>query len=500
MNISGTAWALLPPLVTIVIGLITKKVNLSLIIGIVLGSLLYCSFSPIETVITSFNVMTEKVSSNLQVVFFVILLGMFVYLLNLSGASKAYGDWARRKIKHKKTGLLISFFLGILIFVDDYFNCLTVGTVMSPVTDKCKISREKLAYIIDTTAAPVCMIAPISSWAAAVSSSLPNGCEINGFNLFLKSIPANYYSLFSLLMVFIVIVLNVDFKKMKEYEKLAEQRIDEEDTAITEGSAKKSLISDLILPVVFLIASCILSMLYTGGLFSGNGFIDSFANCDSIMGLCIGTFISCLFLLILYIPRKVISLKEYGEGLVKGFINMVPSILILCFAWTLGGVCGSEYLDAGGFISGFVSNHSIPFSIMPMFFFVISVLLSFSTGTSWGTFAILIPMVVAVFNNQETEMLVITTAAVLGGSVCGDHLSPISDTTILSATGAGCSMINHVQSQLPYGICVATISFISYIISGLSGMNWLGLAIGTVLVIVTSLTVKFSERLCKKNV
>ncbi len=493
MNLNGTVWALLPPLVTIVIGLVTKKVNLSLVIGIVLGALLYCTFNPIETVITSFNVMTEKVSSNLKVVFFVILLGMFVYLLNLSGASKAYGDWARRKIKKKKTGLLISFFLGILIFVDDYFNCLTVGTVMTPVTDKCKISREKLAYIIDTTAAPICMIAPISSWAAAVSSSLPKGCEINGFNLFLKSIFANYYSLFSLLMVLLVIVLNVDFKKMREYERLAEQRIDKEDEKTVNDDSRKSKIYDLILPVVFLIISCILSMLYTGGLFSGNGFIDSFANCDSIMGLCMGTFFSCLFLLVLYVPRKVISLKEYGEGLVKGFINMVPSIMILCFAWTLGGICGSDYLNAGGFISNFVSNYNIPVSIMPMFFFIVSILLSFSTGTSWGTFAILIPMVVAVFNNQESEMLVITTAAVLGGAVCGDHLSPISDTTILSATGAGCPMINHVQSQLPYGICVATISFLAYVVSGLTGFNWLGLVVGAVLIVGTLLTIKFMQ-------
>ena len=483
MNLSGTIWALIPPLVTIVIGLITKKVNLSLIIGIILGALLYCSFNPIETIITSFNVLAEKVSDNLKVIFFVILLGMFVYLLNLSGASKAYGDWARRKIKSKKQGLLITFLLGILIFVDDYFNCLTVGTVMKPVTDKCKISREKLAYIIDTTAAPICMIAPISSWAAAVSSSLPEGCEINGFNLFLKSIGANYYSLFSLLMVLCVILFSVNIGKMRKYEELKENEIEENVATIDEKSSKGKII-DLILPVIFLIVACIISMLYTGGLFEGNGLINSFANCDSITGLCIGTFISCIFLLALYVPRKIVTFKEYGEGLVKGFINMVPSILILCFAWTLGGICGANYLNAGEFISSFVSKYNIPISIMPMMFFLVSLLLSFSTGTSWGTFAILIPMVVAVFNNVESEMLVITVAAVLGGSVCGDHLSPISDTTILSATGAGCEMINHVNSQLPYGIIVATISFMSYLISGLTGYNLIGLICGTIMVLL----------------
>lgn len=477
MNLSGTIWALIPPFVTIVIGLITKKVNLSLIIGILLGALLYCSFNPVETVITSFNVLTEKVSDNLQVIFFVILLGMFVYLLNLSGASKACGNWARKKIKTKKQGLLITFLLGIIIFVDDYFNCLTVGTVMKPVTDKCKISREKLAYIIDTTAAPICMIAPISSWAAAVSSSLPEGCEINGFSLFLKSIGANYYSLFSLLMVLCVILFSVNIGKMKKYESLKEAEVEEINQSISDETSKGKII-DLILPVIFLILACIISMLYTGGLFEGKGLIDSFANCDSIMGLCIGTFISCIFLLVLYVPRKIVTFKEYGDGLIKGFINMVPSILILCFAWTLGGICGANYLNAGGFISSFVSKYNISISIMPMMFFLVSLLLSFSTGTSWGTFAILIPMVVAVFNNVESEMLVITIAAVLGGSVCGDHLSPISDTTILSATGAGCEMINHVNSQLPYGIIVAIISFLSYLVSGLTGYNWIGLIFG----------------------
>lgn len=491
MDVIGTFWALIPPIITIVLGLLTKKVNFALIVGILSGALLYTTFNPIEGTKVSFDVLIENVSGNLGVICFVILLGMFVYLLNLSGASKKYGDWARRKLKTKRSSLIVTFFLGILIFVDDYFNCLTVGTVMRPVTDKHKISREKLAYIIDTTAAPICMIAPISSWAAGVSSSLPSDSDINGFSLFLKSIPANYYSLFSLLMVFLIIILNFDFGKMKKYEEEVQNRIIEEDKLENEGNGQ---IIDLLLPVGFLIFSCILSMLYTGGLFSGENLINAFANCDAIMGLCMGTFFSCIFLCILYVPRKVVTLKQYSEGLVEGFKNMIPSVLILCFAWSLGGICGSEYLNAGKFISDFVSNNNISLSIMPMFFFVIAIVLSFSTGTSWGTFAILIPMEIAVFSNPNAKLLIITTAAVLGGSVCGDHLSPISDTSILSSTGAGCEHINHIKSQFPYGVLVAGISFVGYIISGLTGINWIGLVSGAGLLVVVILTLKLLDR------
>ncbi len=480
----ATIWALIPPVLAIIISLITKEVNLSLVIGIVVGCGLYCSFNPFTTVTTMFDIMSTKVYGNMGVLFFIILLGMIVHLMNMSGATQEYAKWASKKLKTRKQSMLATMALGIIIFVDDYFNCLTVGTVMRPITDKNKISREKLAYIIDSTAAPVCIIAPISSWAAAVSSSLPDGSSVDGFQLFMKTIFCNYYSWLSLGMILLTVLFNADFGKMREFEKKA---IDggTNFTANEDAETKRNgKVIDLILPVIFLIAFSIVSMLYTGGLFEGNVSIgDAFANCDAILGLAMGAAYSVIFVALLYLPRKIVTPKEFLDGLVQGFINMVPATLILTFAWTLSGICGTDYLNAGGFVASVVEKYSVPLNMMPAIFFVVALLLAFSTGTSWGTFAILLPITVSVFGDQLLPLTAITTAAVLGGSVCGDHISPISDTTILSSTGAGCSHINHVATQMQYGIVVAIISVISYVISGWTEMVALGLGVGVVLLI-----------------
>ncbi len=466
----STFWALIPPILAIVISLITKEVNLSLFLGIIVGALLYTGFNPFSAATTVFDIMGSKVQGNMGVLIFIILLGMIVHLMNLSGATHQYARWASKRLKTKKQTLLATMTLGILIFVDDYFNCLTVGTVMRPITDRHRISREKLAYIIDSTAAPICIIAPISSWAAAVSSSLPAESAIDGFGLFMKTIFCNYYSWFSLALILFTTLFAVDFGKMRAYERAAMSRQeDAHSDSCEDGSTYPGKVLDLLLPVLALIVFSIISMLYTGGMFSGEktGIGDAFANCDAITGLAMGALFTVIFLAVLYLPRRIVTFKQYLDGLVEGFRIMVPATLILVFAWTLSGICGGGYLNAGGFVASLVEKHRISFSLMPAIFFVIALLLAFSTGTSWGTFGILLPITVSVFSDQVSSLMVLTTAAVLGGSVCGDHISPISDTTILSSTGADCSHINHVESQMQYGFLVAAVSFVFYLVSGL---------------------------------
>ena len=475
---NATFWALVPPLIAIIISLITKEVNLSLFAGIAVGSLIFTGGNVFSSATTAFEIMGSKVQGNMGVLIFIIILGMIVHLMNMSGATYQYAQWASKRLKSKKQSLLATMALGIIIFVDDYFNCLTVGTVMRPITDKNRISREKLAYIIDSTAAPVCIIAPISSWAAAVSSSLPDGSSIDGFTLFIKTIVCNYYSWFSLAFILITTLLAVDFGKMKQFE-LAVQKEPIADAVFTENKEYRGKVIDLILPVVGIIAFSIVSMLYTGGYFEGGISIgEAFANCDAIMGLAMGALYTVLFLALLYLPRKIVTPKEFLDGLVEGFKNMVPAALILVLAWTLSGICGGDYLNAGGFVANIVESYHISMTFMPAIFFVVAVLLAFSTGTSWGTFAILLPITVSVFSDQMTTMMVMTTAAVLGGSVCGDHLSPISDTTILSSTGAGCDHINHVESQIQYGGVVAIVTFSSYLLAGVLRYQLVGMMVG----------------------
>ncbi len=532
MQFIGTFWAMVPPIVTIIMGLATKKVNLSLITGLLLGVLLYCGFAPGSSLVTMVSVINESVSSHIGHLLFAVLLGMFVYLITQSGASQSYGEWAVRKLKTKKSSLLATAGLGILIFVDDYFNCLTVGTVMRPLTDRHKISREKLAYIIDTTAAPVCILAPISSWAAGVSSSLPPGSDIDGFNLFLRTMPMNYYALFSIFMVFLIIIMNFDFGLMKHFEKetmlhpriedIAVGKTDDKGTGadpskapgnagsfnasgagsssskVTEGRGR-ARVFDLLLPVIFLVAACVFFMAYTGGFFTGEvGLVDAFANCDAVAACCIGTFLADLFMLFLYVPRKIYTFNQYMDGLEQGFRNMVPAMLLLSLAWSLGNICGESYLDAGSFIAGIVDRFNVPLESMPMFFFIAAIILAFATGTSWGTFVILIPMEISVFAGADTALMVMTTAAVLGGSVCGDHLSPISDTTILSSAGAQCDHLNHVQTQVIYGALVAAISFLCYILAGVTQNSVLGLIAGTILLVAVLSGLKLRDMRMEK--
>ena len=463
---NATFWALVPPLLAIIVSLITKEVNFSLLIGIIVGAGLFTHFDGFAMVTTMFDVIGDKVHGNIGVLIFIILLGMIVHLMNLSGATHEYAKWAASRLKTRKQALLATMALGIIIFVDDYFNCLTVGTVMSPITDRHKISREKLAYIIDSTAAPICIIAPISSWAAAVSSSLPEGTGLDGFTLFMHTIPFNFYSWFSLILILLTTVLAVDFGKMRKYEleARASELVRESQQEEAHGKGK---VFDLILPVVSLIVLSIVSMLYTGGFFDGGMSIgDAFANCDAIVGLAMGAFYTVIVVALLYLPRRIVTPKVFMDGLVQGFINMVPATLILVFAWTLGGICGGDYLDAGGFVAAMVEKYHVVLNLMPAIFFLVALLLAFSTGTSWGTFAIMLPITASVFMFEMKPLTVLTTAAVLGGSICGDHLSPISDTTILSSAGAGCNHVNHVESQMQYGGLVAGTTFLVYLISG----------------------------------
>jgi len=372
----------------------------------------------------------------------------------------------------------------MFIFVDDYFNCLTVGTVMRPVTDKYSISRAKLAYIIDATAAPVCIIAPISSWAAAVGSSLPESSTLDGFSLFLKTIPLNLYALLTLAFLIWLMAADFDFGPMKKYE-LAHKDDDLsliEETHVVAGSGK---VYDLILPISVLIVLCIAGMLYTGGILEGANIVEAFANCDSSTALVLGSFFTLLFTFVLYIPRKVLSFGQFCEAFTEGFKAMVPAILILTLAWTLSGVCREEYLNIGGFVSSVVKAESTIGMFMPAVFFLIALGLAFATGTSWGTFSILIPIAIAVFGDAPSTMLIMTVAACLSGAVCGDHISPISDTTILASAGAQCNHIDHVSTQMPYALMIAAISFVGFLVGGVTGNDILALGVGVVLLVLT---------------
>lgn len=459
---SGTIWSLLPPVIAIILALLTKEVYSSLIIGILFGALFYSGFNLIGTVDTVFSILSSKIGDNGNILIFLVLLGILVALITKSGASSAYGKWASRSIHGKRGALLSTIGLGVLIFVDDYFNCLTVGTVMRPVTDRFGITRAKLAYIIDATAAPVCIIAPISSWAAAVTSSLPEGSGIDGFSLFMGTIPFNLYALLTIFMLLCLVVLQFDFGPMKKYEQAAPAETAPADTSNTAGK-----VIDLILPIAILILSCIFGMLYTGGILDGAGIADAFANCDASKGLVLGSFVAIVFTTLLYLPRKILSFRTFTDCFVDGFKAMTSAIMILCLAWTLSGICSADYLDAGGFVKSFVEGSHFGFEFIPAVFFLVALGLAFATGTSWGTFGILIPIAVAVFaGGADLPLLTITVSASLAGAVCGDHISPISDTTILSSAGAECNHLDHVSTQIPYALLVAGVCLVGFIIAG----------------------------------
>ena len=497
----STFWALVPPLVAIVLALITKEAYSSLFIGIVLCALMtsQCSFlGTVDNV--AINGPSTSVSDNAGIFLFLVFLGIVVALVNKSGASRAFGEWAQTHIKTKTGAMLATFLLGVLIFIDDYFNCLTVGSVMSPVTDAKKVSRVKLAYLIDATAAPICMIAPISSWAAAVSGCVESE-TYSGIELFVRAIPYNFYSILTLVFVITLAVLNFDYGKMAQFEIKAKEgdlgalklSDEEERTLRVDGpdSPAHGKLIDLIIPIVLLIACCVWGLLYNGYQSIGEGsVIDAFSSTDAYVGLPWGSIIALILIILYLVARKVISFEDAMECVPKGFIAMVPAITILTLATSLKSMTNA--LDASGFVYGVMSNASALQWILPALVFVVACLVAFATGTSWGTFGILIPIVSAIFP-ETSSLFFVGISACLAGAVCGDHCSPISDTTIMSSAGAHCNHINHVETQLPYAITVAVISFVCYILAGLLNMadlTWVSVPVGVVLVIATLLVIK----------
>lgn len=477
----GTLWSLFPPVIAIGLALITKEVYSSLFVGILSGGIIYAAASGTGFEGTFKSVVQDGLITNLSnaynvgILVFLVVLGIIVVLMNKAGGSRAYGEWAAAHIKGRRGVALSTFFLGVLIFVDDYFNCLTVGSVMRPITDKHNISRSKLAYLIDSTAAPICIIAPISSWAAAVSGTVEG---VNGISLFINTIPYNLYAFLTILMVIFISVSDTDYGPMKIHEDNAKNgdifttknnTYEQDAQPVTE----RGRVIDLILPVAVLIVFCVVGMIYTGGFFSGTDFVTAFANCDAAYGLSLGSISALIVIIAYYMLRRVLKFNECMDSIAAGFKQMVPAILILTFAWTLKTM--TNHLEAGAFVSGVVQSATALSVLLPVILFVVAIGLAFATGTSWGTFGILIPIVTSVFeaelaNVSQTgeipSMVIICISACLAGAVCGDHCSPISDTTIMASTGAQCDHVNHVSTQLPYALTVAAVCVVGYLLSG----------------------------------
>lgn len=471
--------SILPPIIAIALALITKEVISSILIGIFSGACIY-SFSSgggiIKAIEVTFTLMSEKIGENAFIIIFLALLGSLVVVITKAGGSQAYGNWVSKKINSRFWAQLFTSILGILIFIDDYFNCLTVGTVMKPVTDKQKISRVKLAYLIDATAAPICIIAPVSSWAASVISYM-DGSGLNGMNTFLKTIPYNLYAILTIIMIIIIALKDLDFGKMAKFEKRAIENGDvvsynasdsnNEEERIVPLSDKGRVV-DLIIPIASLIIFSFLFMIYIGGYFSKNiSLSEAFSNTNSAMAITYGAFISIVISFFMFVPRKLLSFKEFMSGINQGIKSMVPAFIILTLAWTISGIC-RDLLNTGQYVGDLFKASNIPVVFLPCIVFIISGFLAFAMGTSWGTFGILIPIVVMVCEKAAPELMIITLSATLAGSVFGDHCSPISDTTILSSTGAGCNHMDHVSTQIPYACLVALVSFIGYLIAGIS--------------------------------
>ena len=482
----GTWWALVPPLLAILLAFITKEVYSSLFIGVAVGALLYSGFHPWESFVNFFEIMKD--SMNLNILIFDVLLGMIIVLMAKSGGSAAYGKWAGTKIRSKRSALLATAGLGVLIFVDDYFNCLTVGSVMRPVTDRYKVSRAKLAYIIDATAAPVCIIAPVSSWAAAVNSYVPEDAGISGFQLFLSTIPYNLYAILTLVMVFYIAITAFDFGLMKKHEDNAAKGDlftsgAEEFEQVSEDEVNPNgKVIDLVLPVAVLIVSAIGAMIYTGFLGGAEDIITAFSGCDAETSLIFATLVTVFFMLLLYLPRKVVTFKGFMDSLADGFKLMVPAVTILIFAWSLKGM--GDALGLADFVGHVVGDNASASIFIPAVLFAAAVFLSFSTGTSWGTFAILVPIATAMFSGgADMQMMVISVSAVLAGAVCGDHVSPISDTTVMSSAGAQSNHINHVSTQMQYAAIVTVISFAGYILAGFVHVWWIVLGISLIVLL-----------------
>lgn len=488
-------WALVPPVVAIVLALITKEVYSSLFVGIVIGGLFWSGFSFENTVLHVFQdgivgVLTD--SYNMGILVFLVILGIMVCMMNKAGGSAAFGRWASVHIKTRIGVQLATIVLGVLIFIDDYFNCLTVGSVMRPITDKHQVSRAKLAYLIDATAAPVCIIAPISSWAAAVTGFVEGE---DGFSIFLRAIPFNYYALLTILTMVLLVVLKVDYGSMRVHEDNAlrgdiyttpdRPYADAQDDVVEE----KGGVIDLVFPILVLIGCCIIGMLYSGGFFSGVSFVEAFSASDASVGLMLGSFFAFVITVIFYALRRVLKFTDSMACIPDGFKAMVPAILILTFAWTLKAMTDS--LGAAEYVAGIMETAATGLvNFLPAIIFLVGCFLAFATGTSWGTFGILIPIVVAVFQGTNETMMIISISACMAGAVCGDHCSPISDTTIMASAGAQCNHVNHVSTQLPYAMTVAAVSFVTYVIAGFVQNAWICLPIGIVLMTGTLFVIR----------
>ena len=485
----ATFWALVPPVVAIVLALITKEVYSSLFIGILVGALFYSGFSfegTLNHMLQEGFISVLSSAYNVGILIFLVILGTIVCMMNEAGGSAAFGRWAGKHIKTRTGAQITTILLGILIFVDDYFNCLTVGSVMRPITDSHKVSRAKLAYLIDATAAPVCIIAPISSWAAAVSGFVEGE---DGLSIFIRAIPYNFYALLTIVTMFALALMKMDFGSMALHEKNA-MRGDLFTTGRPEGEEndkgtaqmKKGKVCDLVFPVVVLVICCIIAMIYTGGFFSGTDFVTAFSQSDASLALSLGSFIALVIAVVFYAVRKVLPFRKSMECIPEGFKAMVPAILILTFAWTLKAMTDS--LGASVFVETAMKSASDGLmNLLPAIIFLVGCFLAFATGTSWGTFGILIPIVVGVFETSDPRLMIISISACMAGAVCGDHCSPISDTTIMASAGAQCNHVNHVSTQLPYAIVVAAVSFLTYIVAGFVKTAWIALPVGILLML-----------------
>ena len=502
-----TGWALFPPVVAIALALISKEVYSSLFLGCLVAALLLADFAPWQTVV-NFIGAGEGVGMinaiDISILIFLVVLGIMVDLMNKAGGSAAFGRWAKKAVKSRVGAQLLTMLLGVLIFIDDYFNCLTVGAVMRPVTESHNISRAKLAYIIDATAAPVCMLAPVSSWAAAVASYVPEGFPGSRISMFLSQIPWNYYCILTLVMVIVISVFNIDYGPMLTHEYNAQVKDDLFTTEHRpfagaddyEEGAKHSSVLDLLLPVIVLIALCIVGLIWTGGMWDAESdnygdFIMSFSDASAGPGLCLGSIVAIVFTFIYYWLRGLIGFEKSFESVPNGFIQMVSPILILCFAWTLCGLCRDDGLQVGTFVESVMANTGDLAKFLPAVIFIVACFIGFATGTSWGTIGIMVPLVCAVFDwTTQVDLLSIGLAASCAGGVCGDHLSPISDTTIMASAGAHCYHLNHVSTQIPYGVTVAAVSFVSFIIAGLVQNVVICMIIAIALMIVTLFVIK----------
>ena len=502
----ATFWALVPPIIAIVLALITKEVYSSLFLGILAGGIIYSGADFEGVVVHVFKdgfIDTISDSYNIGIIIFLVLLGALVAMMNKTGGSAAFGAWTSKHIKTRIGAQLATIALGVLIFVDDYFNCLTVGSVMRPVTDKKNISREKLSYLIDATAAPVCIIAPISSWAAAVAGFAKGAGAESGMSLFVQAIPYNFYALLTIVMMIVISLAKFDYGPMRKFEAAAQRgealdKLDKLSEKAEENANPKGKVIDLVIPVVFLIIACVIGMIYSGGFFTADSgcyhdFITSFSESDASVGLVFGSFITIIFAIIYFLCRRVISFKDCMGAIPEGFNAMTPAILILCCAWTLKTMTDS--LGAKIFISQLIEGSASGFQMMlPAIIFLIAVGLSFATGTSWGTFGILIPIVLSVFSGTDGRITIIAVSACMAGAVCGDHCSPISDTTIMASAGAQCNHVNHVSTQLPYALTVAGVSFVSYVIAGFVQNAWIVLPISIALMIATLFIIKAATK------